>query len=139
MNSIDPMIYSYLNALNFISNSKFFQTKSHSMMARIFTRPKAFSSPSSSTPADDEMEVNGWSTRTMRLFGFEFEMCQRIPTVQMRARNPREPGKFSLGFRMEDGDFTLDFSPLLRGIFAENFLDFYVLRYYIRGGPCSDG
>ena len=66
-------------------------------------------------------------------------MCQKIPPIQLLAENPAEPGKLTLQFRiMEESlpdllggkvpDAGLDLSPIMEGIFGENFFHFYVLR-----------
>ena len=67
-------------------------------------------------------------------------MCQKIPPIQLLAENPAEPGKLTLQFRiMEESlpdllggkvpDAGLDLSPIMEGIFGENFFHFYVLRW----------
>jgi len=117
--SIDPVLN---NLLEIFSNSAFFNTKTHSMKARMYTMQ-------SGPGAERIMVVSGSSTRSMSIFGMKFDFCQEIPAIYLSPRDPNQPGKFSMRFRTDELGlgFELNLDEVMNGMFGKNFFEFYVL------------
>lgn len=115
--SIDPILN---NFLEIFSNSAFFNTKTHSMKARMSYYQSG---------QEKIMEVSGSSTRSMSIFGIKFDFCQEIPAIFLSPRDPNQPGKFSMRFKTDELGlgFEMDISAVMHGLFGKNFFEFVVL------------
>ena len=82
------------------------------------------------------MRVYGYASRRMSFFGLEWEICQRIPGINLAPRSENDPGRLSIVFDTSYIPYIeshFDLTKYVNGIFGDNFFEFYVLRYiYVR-------